>query len=275
MTRTSDVIRCLALAALATATAGLGCGGSGASGGGCHYETWRGRCTLLNVRTAKTIERFPQSFVSIEALYQPESTPGQFAPPPFRKTLLAPADNELAALEHLRSFPSVDCSVDSPIGDPCAPSIQTAVPEFVPPAAEVGGGPVGCAKIEHSGGKTDVPSSVKLPGPFQFDDGSAAETPDARRLADDVARLLRDDPRVECVAVRGQSAPGEPFTLANERAQTVRRLLEARGIDHSRVTVFEASAPAHTASPDDQPVLSEYRRANLSVVVYGAAPAAP
>ena len=47
---------------------------------------------------------------------------------------------------------------------------------------------------------------------------------------------------------------------------------EARGIDKTRVIVFEATAPTYTASPDDQPVLSEHRRVHLAVVVYGGAP---
>jgi hypothetical protein len=88
-------------------------------------------------------------------------------------------------------------------------------------------------------------------------------------MADEASRAILQNPRIECVAIRGMSAPGEPFSLANDRAQAVRHLLETRGVEHGRVTVFEATAPSYTAAPEDQPVLSEHRRVHLSVVVYG------
>src|SRR5450755_1482094 len=86
---------------------GLGCGGPGGSGGGCHYETWQGQCTLTSVRTARTVERFPKSYVVIEALYEPKSKEGEFSPPPFRKEILAPAENEFDVTEHLHQYPLV------------------------------------------------------------------------------------------------------------------------------------------------------------------------
>ncbi len=228
------------------------------------------------MKTVRVVERFPKSYVLVEALYQPESKGGEFSPPPFRKEVMASAEFEQDLSDHLRKFPSVECSVDNPVGDPCAPKMVAAVPEFVEPSApSAAAGPVGCEKIERSGGTNDVPSSVTLPGPFQFDEGSAAETSAIRRLADEASQKIQRDPKIECVAIKGKSAPGEPFTLANERAQLVKRLLESRGIARSRVTVFEAVAPAHTASPDDQPVLSEHRRVHLSVVVYGDGQSGP
>jgi hypothetical protein len=246
-----------------------GCNSAAHAGGtSCHYETWRGRCKLQAVRTVRQIERFPQSYVVVEALYQPLMVEGLSSPPTFTKQTFAPAENELDLTEHLRKFPEVECAVQSPVADPCAPQMQAAVPEFVPGAARADTGPVGCAKIERSD-NPPVPPSASLPGPFQFDDASSAETPDVVKLADDAARAIQENPKIECVAIKGQSAPGEPFILATERAQTVRRLLEARGIAHTRVTIFEPTAPTYTASPDDQPVLAEHRRVHLSVVVYG------
>jgi outer membrane protein OmpA-like peptidoglycan-associated protein len=256
-----------ALSVLAMALGGASCGGSAASGG-CHYESWQGRCKLQGVRTSRIVERFPKSYVVIESTYEPASSSGVFSPPPFRKETLAPAEFEFELTNHLKQFAEVDCAVDNPVGDPCAPKMHTAIPEFVPGAAAAATGPVGCAKIEHSGGTAPVPSTATLPGPFQFGDGTAEATPEVRTMADEAARAILQNARIECVAIRGQSAPGEPFSLANDRAQAVRRLLESRGVDHSKVTIFEATAPTHTASPDDQPVLAEYRRVHLSVVVY-------
>jgi outer membrane protein OmpA-like peptidoglycan-associated protein len=268
---TSVLARGAVVCFVGVGVAAAGCAGPSASGG-CHYETWQGQCTLTAVRTTRTVERFPKSYVEVEALYEPKGTEGVFAPPPFRKTFLAPAENEFDLTEHLHKYPVVACAVQNPIGDPCAPTMAANVPEFIPPATSVATGPVGCAKIEHQGSAADVPASVTMPGPFQFDEGSAMDSADIKKLADDAAAVLKSNSRIECVAIKGTSAPGENFALANARAQTVRQLLEERGVDHSRVTVFESSAPAYTAAPDDQPVLSEQRRVRLSVVVYGAAP---
>jgi outer membrane protein OmpA-like peptidoglycan-associated protein len=259
----------LRLTFLALGATGVSCSSGGASGGGCHYESWQGRCKLMGVRTARVVERFPKSYVVIESTYEPATANGIFAPPPFRKETLAPAEFELDLTNHLRQFAEVDCSVQNPVGDPCSPKMQASVPEFIPPATAAAGAPAGCAKIEHSGGTTPVPPTLSLPGPFQFAASSAETSPDVQHLADEAARAILQNPRIECVAIKGQSAPGEPFSLANDRAQAVRRLLESRGIEHSRVTIFESSAPSYTASPDDQPVLSEHRRVHLSVVVYG------
>ncbi|HEX7668315.1 MAG TPA: hypothetical protein VF395_01970 [Polyangiaceae bacterium] len=262
--------RTLWLTFLALGVSGVSCSGSGgSSGGGCHYESWQGRCKLMGVRTARVVERFPKSYVVVESTYEPATANGIFAPPPFRKETLTPAEFELDLTNHVRQFAEVDCSVQNPVGDPCSPKMQAAVPEFIPPAAAAAGGAVGCGKIEHSGGTAPVPPTLSLPGPFQFGASTAETTPDVQQLADEAARAILQNPRIECVAIKGQSAPGEPFSLANDRAQAVRRLLESRGIEHSRVTIFESSAPSYTASPDDQPVLSEHRRVHLSIVVYG------
>jgi outer membrane protein OmpA-like peptidoglycan-associated protein len=243
------------------------------SGGGCSYENWSGTCELRGVRTEKIVERFPQSYVIVEATYEPVSKGGQFSPPPFSKRVMTPAQFETDLTGFLRGQKSVQCSVDNPVGDPCAPKMTAAVQEYVPPSTPVvPTGPVGCAKIEHSSGAPPVPTTATLPGPFQFEASSSQETEQVKQLADEAARAIQRNPRIECVAIRGQSAPGEPFTLANERAQTVKRLLLSRGIDPTRVTLFEPTAPTYTASPDDQPVLAEHRRVHLAVVVYGQAP---
>lgn len=245
------------------------CNGPGA-GGGCHYESWSGTCTLRGVQTEKIVERFPQSFVVVAATYEPLSKAGEFSPPPFTKRVMAPAEDEVDLTEFMKKQTAVPCSVANPAGDACAPKMDIQVAEYVPPQTPVTpNGPVGCAKIEREGDALSTPAPVKLPGPFQFDADSSAETPDIKSLADAAAQMILRDPKIECVAIKGQSAPGEPFPLANERAQTIRHLLEARGIDHTKVIVFEATAPTYTGSPDEQLNIAEHRRVHLSVVVYG------
>jgi outer membrane protein OmpA-like peptidoglycan-associated protein len=244
------------------------CAGSRQSGGGCHYDAWQGKCRLISLRTARTVERFPTSYVVLEGTYEPQSAEGVFSPPPFRREIMAPASSEGELTNFLKQHELIECAVQKPAGDACAPAMVAQIPEFL--GGSVGPtGPVGCAKIEQSG-NAPVPSTATLPGPFQFEAESAMSTPDIEKMADDAARLILQNPKYECVAIKGKSAAGEPFTLANDRAQLVRKLLEARGVDHTRVTVFEGTAPTYTANPnDDQPVASEQRRVHLAVVVYG------
>ena len=112
-------------------------------------------------------------------------------------------------------------------------------------------------------------SPVALPGPFQFDPGTAEISAESRQFAAQAAAMIQADSKIECVAIKGKTAPGEDFALANERSQAVKRLLQGSGIDHNRLTVFEASAPTYTAAPtSDQPVASEQRRVFLTVVIY-------
>ncbi len=260
--------RCLALVLLGGSVCGAGCGGPSV-GEGCRYQSWQGKCRLDSVRTARVVERFPQSYVVVEALYEPQNVGGQFSPPPFRKETIAPAEQEIDLTNHIHDYPVVDCAVANPIGDPCAPKMAVTIPDFVPNAAATNPQvATGCAKIEHQDVSTSAVASVPLPGPFQFDENSVAESPVVLSLADDAANAIRNNPRIECVAIKGQSAPGEPFSLANDRAQAVRKLLESRGIDRSRLIIFEATAPTYTGSPDEQPPAADARRVHLSVVVY-------
>jgi hypothetical protein len=268
--------RWLSLLFLGGALSGASCAGSPSSDG-CHYEGWQGKCKLTDVRTTRSIDRFPKSFVVVEATYDPQMSDGHFSPPQFHKDVLVPAEDEGDATEYLHKYPLVDCAVMNPAGDPCAPKILAQVPDYVPPAvAPVAAGPSGCEKIEHMDSAQIAPAPTTLPGPFQFAESSAAETDDIRRLADAAAAQMKADGRIECVAIKAKTAPGEPFSLANDRAQAVKKLLEARGIDHTRLAVFEATAPSYTASPEeDQPVRTEQQRVYITVVVYDAGKTSP
>lgn len=243
---------------------------------GCHYQGWQGQCKLTDVRTTRTIERFPKSYVVVEAAYDPQMAEGRFSPPTFRKDVLAPAEDEQDATDYLRKYPTVPCSVLEPEGDPCAPKMIADIPEYVPPAvAPVAAGPVGCAKIESQDSSQIAPAPITLPGPFQFDENSANASDDVRNIVNQAASLVKADPKIECVAIRAKTSPGESFSLANERAQLIKNLMQSAGIDHTRLIVFEATAPSFTAAPEDQPPPQESRRVYITVVVYdkGASPA--
>jgi hypothetical protein len=255
----------LALAPLASCS-----GAQTANGHGCNYGAWQGKCRLSTLRTARTVERFPTSFVVLEATYEPQMTEGVLSPPGFTREFTTTLGNETELENHLKANELVDCQIQPPATDSCAPPMVGNVPPYVPKTAATGPtGPVGCAKIERSG-NAPIPPTAVLPGPFQFQDQASTSNSEVEKVADEAARKILADPKIECVAVKGKNAPGELFTLANERAQLVKRLLEQRGVDRTRVTVFEATAPAYTANPnDEQPAAVEQRRVYLSVVVYG------
>ena len=108
-----------------------------------------------------------------------------------------------------------------------------------------------------------------LPGPFQFETGSADLSPEARQIAAQASQRILADPRIECVAIKGKTAPGEDFALANERSQAIKRILMSGGIDRTRLTVFEATAPTFSAAPtEEHPVPNEQRRVHLTIVIY-------
>ncbi|MBM4362038.1 MAG: hypothetical protein FJ104_05115 [Deltaproteobacteria bacterium] len=270
MPRAASPLLAAGLVAGASLTA-VSCGGPSASGG-CHYENWQGQCQLVAVRTARIVDRFPRSYAVLEATYEPVSRAGVFAPPPFRHELHVLAEQAAAAEGTLRSAPLVDCTVASPVGDPCAPRMSAAIPAFTPASvAPAATGPVGCQKIEQGGARAPVPAGLVFPGPVQFEPDSAALGADAERLVAEVAATLARDPKIECLALRARTAPGEAFVLANDRSQAVRRALTARGVDAARVTVFEATAPAHAVGPAAEQVdPTEQRRVHFTVVVYGA-----
>lgn len=236
---------------------------------GCRYQGWAGQCVLTDIRTTRMIQRPPQTFVVVEGTYEPRGAPGEFVPPPFKKEAFAAAAYERLLQEHLASYRTVQCAVYEPGNDPCAPRMTANVPEFLPPRVGAAAGPQGCAKLERMESSAMSSSPVPLPGPFQFEAGTAEISAEARQLAEQAAAKILADPKIECVAIKGKTAPGEDFALANERAQAVKRILQGRGIDHTRLTVFEATAPTYTAAPtEDQPVASEQRRAFLTVVIY-------
>lgn len=215
------------------------------------------------------IQRPPQTFVVVEGTYEPRGAPGEYVPPPFKREAFAAAGYERLLTDHLASYQTVQCSVLEPGNDPCAPKMSANVPEFLPPRADSAGGPQGCAKLERMESSAITNSPVVLPGPFQFETGTAEVSAESRQIADQAAAKILADPKIECVAIKGKTAPGEDFALANERSQTVKRLLLSHGIDHTRLTVFEATAPSFTAGPtEDQPVASDQRRVFLTVVLY-------
>ena len=236
---------------------------------GCRYQAWTGQCALTDIRTTRMIQRPPQTFVVVEATYEPRGGPGEFVPPPFKKEAFAGAAYERLLTEHLATYRTVQCSVFEPGNDPCAPKMTANVPEFLPPRAEAAAGPKGCAKLERMESSAMATSPVALAGPFQFEPGTAEVSAESRQLAAQAAAQILADPKIECVAIKGKTAPGEDFALANERSQAVKRLLQGSGIESTRITVFEATAPTYTAAPtSDQPVASEQRRVFLTVVLY-------
>src|ERR1041385_2686698 len=148
---------------------------------GCKYQQWQGQCVLTNLRTTRTIERPPQTYVVVEETYEPRAGPGEFVPPPFKKEAFAAAAYERLLTDHLATYRTVQCSVLEPGSDPCAPKMAANVPEFLPPPTGAAAGPQGCAKIERTSSTSLSAVPVPLPGPFQFEVGAADLSPESRQ----------------------------------------------------------------------------------------------
>src|SRR5262249_29172826 len=133
------------------------------AGQGCNYGAWQGQCRLVSVRTARTIERFPRSFVVLEASYEPIMTEGVLSPPGFKREFTAAAGTEGELENHLKQNGVVQCQIQPPASDSCAPTMLASIPTFIPNGVAGGPtGPVGCAKIERSG-NAPIPPNAVLP----------------------------------------------------------------------------------------------------------------
>lgn len=268
------LLRLGAILALGAACA-AGCGARGRSADDCRPQSWEGQCRLDVARKVRTLERFPRSFVVYEAIYYPVESPGAqgFTPPGVRKEVVAPALHEGELQAHLNRHSIVACRTEAaPPGSCEAPPLELALPDFQPSDTAHAETPRarGCALLDSGEApQGPPPGAVSFPEQILFPERSAAPTEAAADHADAIARALQGDPRIECVAVTGQTAPGEPSELAAERARAVVELLATRGVDRSRLVVFGGARPVYAgAGPAERTAQPEQRRAKLSVVLY-------
>jgi hypothetical protein len=255
---------------LVVSTQGLSC----ARGGACEWESWRGQCKLDSVKRIRSVERFPRSFVVVEALYAPEDASSRGAPAVIRQEHTIDARHEYDLIKHLRSYASVPCAVHVRDEGVCGTSeMVVAVPGFRPQETVKQSGPSGCALLDHP-----VPGSTRaaeaLDEPLRFDEGSATPTSEIVASVSRIAARLSSDSSIECVAVGGQNAYGEDFRLADQRARAIHQMLLDRGVASDRLRVFPAVVPTYAGTSAMERVSDpEHRRVHLTIVARTPTPA--
>ena len=222
-------------------------------------------------------------YVVYEAVYTPEANAEypQFTPGGVRLRFGTPARHEFALLDHLKRQQEVACrSAAAPAT--CLPEEVTAevAPFDVEHAAPAAGpGVVGCPAID-AASEQDRLARTRTEGGtiderFTFGEGSAALSPDATNTGRDIAKRMSEDPSLECVGLVGQTAAGEPISLAEARARAVKQLLISLGVDSRRLLTVAANASVSVASAKTSTTNQESRRVSLRVLLQTSAKSAP
>jgi hypothetical protein len=216
--------------------------------------------------------------VVVQALYYPVPDPARPAetPPDVTKELAARARFEADLHAHLERHPEVDCMVRPPPNGACVPGeMVVSVPAFRPPPVADDTAPrrgIGCAQLEDASAKDQLPeigrdASSVFPHSFQFAPNSATLTAEGRALATRIAEQLEADPSLECVAVVGQVAPGEPLPLAAERARAVEQAIVQSGTDSRRLMAITATESVYGEGTERLMDAAELRRVMLRSVL--------
>jgi outer membrane protein OmpA-like peptidoglycan-associated protein len=138
---------------------------------------------------------------------------------------------------------------------------------------------VGCAAIDSASEQDRLARTQSEGGAinerFSFGQGSSALSPDATNTARDVAKRMTDDPNLECLGLVGQTAPGEPLSLAEARARAVRQLLISLGVDSRRLLTIAANAQVSGAASKQVALDPDSRRVSLRVLLQTSPKPAP
>ena len=260
-----------------------GCASESSARKPCPSPAWAGKCIQRELKKVEERE-MPMPYVVYEAIYTPEANAEypQFTPGDVRVRFGTPAAREFALLDHLKPQREVPChSAAAPVT--CLPEAATAdVLPFDPEQAAPATPPsiVGCAAID-SASEQDRLSRTRSEGSavdqrFTFGAGSAALSPDATASAREVAERMAADPNLECLGVVGQTAPGEPISLAESRARAVKQLLISLGVDSRRLLTIAANANVAGGGPKPPAAADpEIRRVSLRVLLQTSAKPAP
>jgi outer membrane protein OmpA-like peptidoglycan-associated protein len=245
----------------------LSCGAAQHGSSAC--GPWSGLCSLVSVSKVRTVERFPRSFVVLEAVYRPETGGAGSAPPPIRHEVTAEAQFEPQLREHLERLRVVECRTPEPPPEVCeTPVVALALPEFRPTAAVEQTGPAGCADVERAAGTTGTSQGQTL-GELLFAEHSPALDAPLQAEIDRIAALLKSDTRIQCAAIGGNVSYGESLELANLRARAVLEALLARGVERPRLVLFEMSVPLYADTPPQERVsMPDHRKVKVAVVLF-------
>jgi len=249
----------------------------------CPSEAWVGQCKLRDVSKVEERE-MPMPYVVYEAIYAPQANAEypQFTPNEVRLRFGARAVHESSLVDHLKQQSLVACHAPvAPVT--CLPGEVTAsvVPFDAEHAPEPKGPNItGCAAID-AASEQDRLARTRVEGStvderFTFGEGSAALSPDATNTARDVAKRMADTPGLECLGLVGQTAPGEPLSLADARARAVKQLLVSLGVDSRRLLTIAANASVVSPGAKAQPTVDpESRRVSLRVMLQTDAQSTP
>jgi outer membrane protein OmpA-like peptidoglycan-associated protein len=225
----------------------------------------------------------PIPYVVYEATYAPEPNAASpaYTPPELRLRFGTAAAHEFQLVDHLHAQSTVACRLP-PATDGCSAETLSAdvapfdaehVASAAPPRA------TGCAAIEASSEQDRVRQqglpTAQLAERFLFEPDSAAPPADARATASSVATRLNGDPSLECVAVVGQIASGEPLSLAEARARAIKELLVSLGVDPKRLQTITLSASVFGPGAKPHEAEAADRRVSLKVLLQGTATARP
>jgi outer membrane protein OmpA-like peptidoglycan-associated protein len=235
---------------------------------------------VLSTLTKVEEREMPLPWVVYEGVYTPQ-TNGQFpsvAPAEIRMRFGAPARQELALKTQLSAQAAVPCHAPM-TPDSCVPGAVVAdVQPFDPARAAPAPHVTGCAAIDAASeqdrlNQSYAPSAT-VPERFQFSAGSATPGAGASATVNSIAKRLAADPTLECLAVVGQISSGEAVGLAEARARAIKALLEAAGVDKSRLVTIAVTARVYGPASNPLPADPEDRRVSLKVLLgSGAAPA--
>lgn len=276
--------RCSALL-VSVLSLSTGCAGESAAHKPCPNPAWAGKCSLRDLKKVEERE-LPMPYVVYEAIYTPQTNAEypQFTPGDVRLRFGAPAAQEFALLDHVKSQAMVACrsaaAAISCLPEPASVDVSPFDPEQTAPAEP----PtiVGCAAID-SASEQDRLARTRTEGSavnehFTFGQGSAALSPDATTSAREVAQRMAVDASLECLGVVGQTAPGESISLAEARARAVKQLLVSLGVDSRRLLTIAANASVAgggNASKPQPAIDPESRRVSLRVLLQTSPKPAP
>ncbi len=247
----------------------------------CVPEIWEGECQLASITKIEDAE-FPIPHVVLQAVYRPiqnDRYPG-FTPGAVEKNSLVKAQYELPLYDYLEAHPRVACRTEAPTDQRCvAPRVSVALAEFDPGTAanNAAAPPVtGCAQIEATSTQDKLQQGQQtqtfVAQRIKFAANSAQLPAEADALTAEVARLMAQEPSIECLGVVGQISMGEPPALAEQRAKAVRDLLGAHGVALSRLLTIGVTAKVFGNGSRPEEGDPADRRVGFSVLLQHTAP---
>ena len=111
-----------------------------------------------------------------------------------------------------------------------------------------------------------------MPQVFLFGPSSSEANGDTLKSVDEAGKRLVGDPSIECVAIVGQISPDEQPQVADERARTIRGLLQGAGIIFFSYIGFDAASTTarETRNPQRDVPVGIFASLIISMILYVA-----